>query len=73
MISLFQSAAMTTRVFYILLLSAFVTASNLREPRQAEISNRFPVEYRDIRDIYSFMARIVMDSRRCGGAVIAPR
>jgi len=57
----------------IFLLGA-VTALNTGKPGQpTEIAYGKQVDYAQTKRHYPFMARLVMDSDKCGGAVIAPR
>merc|ERR1719450_467023 len=53
-------------VLKVLIFSCFVTGC-------ACIAYGRIVDYATARDVYSFMARIITDGLRCGGAVVAPR
>ena len=48
-------------------------AVNTGKPRPREIAYGTTVDYSLMKIRYSFMARLISDGERCGGAVIAER
>merc|ERR1712098_631259 len=73
--SLVCIVTMTTPITTVLLLLLFcvVTALNKGRRNRKEIAYGRTVDYEHFKNSYAFMARLIIDGFRCGGAVIAPR
>ena len=56
-----------------LFLFSYVRAVNTGNQRPREIAYGAIVDYSQMKISYPFMARLIIDSERCGGVVIADR